>query len=80
MVRNGKANFVLSTLCLLIAALFAYDQRQLSGVIKIDGSSTVYLLTEAVAGDFQRLNPRVRVTCWHLRDWWRFQKVFARRS
>jgi phosphate transport system substrate-binding protein len=62
MVRNGKANFVLSTLCLLIAALFAYGQRQLSGVIKIDGSSTVYLLTEAVAEDFQRLNPRVRVT------------------
>ncbi|MFA0748654.1 MAG: hypothetical protein EORIYHIE_002523 [Candidatus Fervidibacter sp.] len=62
MVRNGKANFVLSTLCLLIATLFAYGQRQLSGVIKIDGSSTVYLLTEAVAEDFQRLNPRVRVT------------------
>lgn len=38
MVRNGKANFVLSTLCLLIATLFAYGQRQLSGVIKIDGS------------------------------------------
>jgi hypothetical protein len=57
MVRNGKANFVLSTLCLLIATLFAYGQRQLSGVIKIDGSSTVYLLTEAVAEDFQRLNP-----------------------
>lgn len=43
-------------------ALVAHSQRQLSGVIKIDGSSTVYLLTEAVAEEFQRQNPRVRVT------------------
>lgn len=58
MVWKGKANFAVSMLCLLIAALFVYGQRQLSGVIRIDGSSTVYLLTEAVAEDFQRLNPR----------------------
>lgn len=37
-------------------------QRQLSGTIRIDGSSSVYLLTEAIAEEFQRANPRVRVT------------------
>lgn len=40
----------------------AQGQRQISGNIKIDGSSTVYLLTEAVAEEFQRINLRVRVT------------------
>jgi phosphate transport system substrate-binding protein len=35
---------------------------QLRGTIKIDGSSTVYPITEAVAEEFQKQNPGVRVT------------------
>jgi phosphate transport system substrate-binding protein len=35
---------------------------QLEGTVQIDGSSTVYPLTEAVAEEFMKVNPRVRVT------------------
>lgn len=35
---------------------------QLSGSVKVDGSSTVYPLTEAVAEEFMKVHPRVRVT------------------
>lgn len=35
---------------------------KLSGAVKIDGSSTVFPITEAVAEEFQKLNPGVRVT------------------
>jgi phosphate transport system substrate-binding protein len=35
---------------------------QLGGTIKIDGSSTVYPITEAVAEEFQKQHPGVRVT------------------
>ncbi len=35
---------------------------QLSGTIQIDGSSTVYPITEAVAEEFMKEHPRVRVT------------------
>ena len=34
----------------------------LSGPVRIDGSSTVYPITEAVAEEFGKLHPRVRVT------------------
>jgi len=36
--------------------------KELRGAIKIDGSSTVYPLTEAVAEEFRSAAPRVRVT------------------
>ncbi|MDZ7684806.1 MAG: PstS family phosphate ABC transporter substrate-binding protein [Gammaproteobacteria bacterium] len=35
---------------------------QLSGMVTVDGSSTVYPLTEAVAEEFMKVHPRVRVT------------------
>ncbi|MHC4947001.1 MAG: PstS family phosphate ABC transporter substrate-binding protein [Planctomycetota bacterium] len=38
------------------------DARKLKGSIKIDGSSTVYPITEAVAEEFAGVAPRVRVT------------------
>ncbi|MCK4873360.1 MAG: PstS family phosphate ABC transporter substrate-binding protein [Phycisphaerales bacterium] len=38
-----------------------YD-RDLRGSVKIDGSSTVYPITEAVAEEFAKVCPRVRVT------------------
>lgn len=40
-----------------------YDTtKEISRIIKIDGSSTVYLITEAVAEEFQKSYPNVRVT------------------
>jgi phosphate transport system substrate-binding protein len=53
---------ILVVLSIVSLTFLAQGQRQISGSIKIDGSSTVYLLTEAVAEEFQRINPRVRVT------------------
>src|SRR4029079_6589148 len=44
----------------LDAALFAQDK--LSGDIKIDGSSTVYLITEAMAVNFKKLHPDLKVS------------------
>jgi phosphate transport system substrate-binding protein len=38
------------------------DLRRLRGAIKIDGSSTVYPITEAVSEEFAEAAPRVRVT------------------
>jgi phosphate transport system substrate-binding protein len=40
----------------------AQDLENLRGSIKIDGSSTVYPITEAVAEEFAEVAPRVRVT------------------
>lgn len=53
---------VLTLLALLTVAGCAADVRPPPGaVIVIDGSSTVYLITEAIAEDFQRAAPGVRV-------------------
>ena len=38
------------------------NSSSLSGDIKIDGSSTVYPVTEAVAEEFRAVEPNVRVT------------------
>jgi phosphate transport system substrate-binding protein len=38
------------------------DLRRLEGAIKIDGSSTVYPITEAIAEEFSEAAPKVRVT------------------
>ena len=38
------------------------SDSKLSGDIKIDGSSTVYPITEAVAEEFRAVHPNVRVT------------------
>ncbi|MGB2364410.1 MAG: substrate-binding domain-containing protein, partial [Flavobacteriales bacterium] len=38
------------------------NQSELSGAIKIDGSSTVYPITEAVAEEFRVVQPAVNVT------------------
>ncbi len=36
--------------------------KALSGTVKLDGSSTVFPISEAVGEEFQKLNPNVRVT------------------
>ncbi len=38
------------------------DKKEFSGTVKIDGSSTVYPITEAVAEEFRVDQPRVKVT------------------
>lgn len=38
------------------------QERELVGKIEIDGSSTVYPITEAVAEEFHRIHPRIHVT------------------
>lgn len=38
------------------------EQVTLSGAVKVDGSSTVFPITEAVAEEFQKLHPKVRIT------------------
>jgi len=50
---------------LLLTSLLLTTQSpaktRLKGTVKIDGSSTVYPITEAVAEEFQKIHPRVRV-------------------
>lgn len=59
--------FAAATLLGAVAALTVFTvsvitQTRLSGTVKIDGSSSVYPLTEAVAEEFQKRYPLVRVT------------------
>lgn len=63
--------FVALMLCIAFVAVLAAGcgqsgnqgkaTKELSGTINIDGSSTVYPITEAVAEEFQKKNPKVRV-------------------
>ncbi|MGQ9518488.1 MAG: PstS family phosphate ABC transporter substrate-binding protein [Candidatus Fervidibacter sp.] len=61
-----KRNLALTalTVALTVVDLIALTrvQRQLQGSVKIDGSSSVYPLTEAVAEEFQQQSPLVKVT------------------
>lgn len=52
---------ILATGLILALTIGVSGQRQLSGVIKIDGSSSVYPLTEAIAEEFQLRYRQVRV-------------------
>ena len=54
-----SAALVLTTGLAVSPRTFAAD---MTGTIKIDGSSTVFPITEAVAEEFQKANPKVRVT------------------
>ncbi|MGD2152886.1 MAG: PstS family phosphate ABC transporter substrate-binding protein [Gemmatimonadales bacterium] len=56
-------------LCLAAATLSCSDDSErfrghggLEGAVRVDGSSTVYLISEAMAEEFQADHPRVRVT------------------
>ncbi len=54
--------FVAAALSVVLAANGAFSQEKLKGEIKIDGSSTVYLITEAMATNFKKLNPGVNTS------------------
>lgn len=58
-----RAFVVIAALAALSCAVPSTSQAQqkLKGEIKCDGSSTVYLITKAVASDFRKLNPDVSI-------------------
>jgi len=55
-----KMRFLLLALCLLVVS--AEKTAWSASLIKVDGSSTVYPITEAVVEEFQMQHPKVRVT------------------
>jgi phosphate transport system substrate-binding protein len=59
-----KVTMLFFVLALLVMAVLpaGVAAEELEGVIKIDGSSTVYPVTQAMAEEFSYVNPRVRVT------------------
>ena len=61
MLRNVIAASVLAV-GVGVTSADAQDLSRMKGSIKIDGSSTVYPITEAVAEEFGEVAPRVRVT------------------
>ena len=75
MIRRKAVSFILSTLVVATTLLAgcgtkAPEQannngaadKKLSGEIKIDGSSTVFPISEAMAEEFNKANPNVKVT------------------
>ncbi len=64
MRRTTKTVLVLSALVLFGCGGNGANENgsELKGTIRIDGSSTVFPITEAVAEEFQKVHPRCRVT------------------
>jgi phosphate transport system substrate-binding protein len=56
-----KTALALVTLA-LATSLSSGGDNKLAGSIKVDGSSTVYLITEAMAAQFGRLHPHVKIS------------------
>ncbi len=61
-LRLSAALILLASTSLFAAAAQDAPTKNLKGAIKIDGSSTVYPITEAVAEEFRKIAPRVRPT------------------
>jgi len=61
-MRLGKLIQVVAVSAALAAGLWARSAAQAQSIIRIDGSSTVYPITEAVAEEFQKANRNVKVT------------------
>jgi phosphate transport system substrate-binding protein len=57
--RPGVA---LGAFVLTLAIVAPLEAQRLGGTVKVDGSSTVYPITEAVAEEFQKRHPGVKVT------------------
>lgn len=64
MIKISKSSLVAVGAVVLAACSqgSAQEARNLTGSIKVDGSSTVYPITEAVAEEFRKAAPRIRVT------------------
>lgn len=57
-----KRTFLLALLATLSLSSLASADGKLTGMIRADGSSTVFPISEALAEEFQKANPGVRVT------------------
>ena len=62
-----KQNIIILGVVIVIALFFMLKPKgaptsDLTGKVKVDGSSTVFPITEAVAEEFGKVNPDVRVT------------------
>ena len=67
MIARNACFYLMSCALLVLAACGGggngtTEESALSGPVELDGSSTVYPITEAVAEEFQRLHPDTRVT------------------
>ena len=63
MIVKGKLSLLLVVLAISMLSYFqirSHDDQ--TSLVKIDGSSTVFPITEAVAEEFQAENPKVKVT------------------
>ena len=56
------------------------DKNLLNGYVKVDGSSTVYPVTEAIAEEFRSVQPNVKVSIGISGTGGGFKKVFKRRD
>ncbi len=61
-MKRWQCLAIVLSLLFLASCKGAPTPSGLSGTISVDGSSTVYLITEAMAEEFQKLNPNVRIT------------------
>ena len=67
-VKNQKKYILILAIALVISACGKSDGNEakqksgMQGTVLIDGSSTVFPITEAVAEEFGKVHPRVRVT------------------
>lgn len=61
-MKNILAHISLAVVSLVVIASDVCCEETLAGMIKIDGSSTVYPITEAVAEEFRAVQPDVNVT------------------
>jgi len=52
---------VMCSLIFMVHPISGFAAEKISGKILIDGSSTVFPITEAIAEEFQKINPKVRV-------------------
>jgi len=52
---------VIATILVVAYLYYTTTNQKLSGTIEIDGSSTVFPITQAVAEEFQNVNPDIRV-------------------
>jgi phosphate transport system substrate-binding protein len=62
MKKNQLVGAILATLLILFPLLGSSFAGNLKGTVRIDGSSTVFPITEAVAEEFGKKHRRVRVT------------------